>query len=130
MTYTTFGPGDSATWGACTDPRDPRWDGDFEPTQDMLDDAEDEFLSDTFLTSLWLADNLTAAEGTFTTTHDLWHGDMTVATNDQLWTLILTGSDKQCLRARHELRSRMVSDSRDHIARLAVRAASESSQCY
>ncbi len=24
---TTYGPGDSATWGPCTDPRDPRWDG-------------------------------------------------------------------------------------------------------
>jgi hypothetical protein len=123
MTYTTFGPGDSATWGACTDPRDPRWDGDFEPTQDMLDDAEDEFLSDTFATSMWLNDNLKQAECDTTTTHHLWDGDMTVATVDELWTLILNGSDKQCLRARHELRSRMVTDQRDHIARLAVAAA-------
>jgi hypothetical protein len=123
MTYTTFGPGDSATWGSCTDPRDPRWDGDFEPTQDMLADAEDEFLTDTCATSLWLVENLKQADGESTFTDGFWHLDMSNATVDQLWALILTGSNDQCLHARMELRDRMVKDQRDHIARLAVAAA-------
>lgn len=108
---TTYGPGDSATWGPCTDPRDPRWDGDFEPTDAELDQAKDEFLTDTFATSMWLNDHLRAAEGTITTTGNLWHGDMTTADTDQLWVLILSGNDRQALRARHELVERMCASS-------------------
>lgn len=108
-----------------------RWDAmlpmerDDEPTDAELDDARDEFLADTFATSLWLNDHLRAAEGTVTTTGNLWHGDMTTADIDQLWVLILTGNDRQALRARHELVERMcASSTADILARVpAIRAA-------
>lgn len=97
-----------------------RWDNMAPPEPDeipqqtidsALDDARDEFLTDTFATSMWLCDNLKQAEGDSTFTDGFWHLDMSNATIDQLWALILTGSNDQCLHARMELRDRMCKSS-------------------
>jgi hypothetical protein len=103
----------------------PEHDDDDDPSAEELDDARDEFLADTFATSLWLNDHLRAAEGTVTATGNLWHGDMTTATIDQLWVLVLTGIDRQALRARNELVERMCKSSKANIlARVpAIRAS-------
>lgn len=81
----------------------------------VMADARDEFLADTFSTSMWLCDNLQQPEGQTTFTDGNWE-DFSGATVDQLWTLILTGSNRQCLLARHELRERMTDTSEREIA--------------
>lgn len=97
-----------------------RWDNmvpvdrDDEPTQYELVQATDEFLTDTWATTDWLCQNTTQPE-LETTNISAWHWahkpeqiDVTDATIDQLWTLVLTGTQHQCLAARDELRDRMV----------------------
>ncbi len=81
----------------------------------VLADARDEFLADTWATSDWLNQNLQQAEGQTTFIDGNWE-DFSGATVDQLWTLILTGSNRQCLLARHELRERMTDTSEREIA--------------
>lgn len=81
----------------------------------VMADARDEFLTDTWATSDWLNQHLHQAEGQTTFIDGNWE-DFSVATVDQLWTLILTGSDRQCLLARHELRERMADTSKREIA--------------
>lgn len=82
----------------------------------VMADARDEFLADTWATSDWLNQHLQQPEGETTFTDGNWAEDMSGATVDQLWTLILTGSDRQCLLARHELRERMADTSEREIA--------------
>ncbi len=112
MQNLTHGPGDSATWGPCTDPRDPRWDGDREPSVSQRADAADELLADAWATSDWLIQNVRQPEGGTTSIAGFKHLDMSEATTDQLWTLMLTGSDAQCLHARMELKERILRDER------------------
>jgi hypothetical protein len=81
---TTYGPGDSATWGPCTDPRDPRWDGDREPSDNHRADAADELLADAWATSDWLIHNITQPEGSTTSIAGFEDLDMSEATTDQL----------------------------------------------
>lgn len=81
----------------------------------VMADARDEFLADTWATSDWLVQHLQQPEGETTFTDGNWE-DFSGATVDQLWTLILTGSDRQCLLARHELRERMADTSEREIA--------------
>ena len=96
-----------------------RWDAllpaehDDEPTHLELLVAKDEFLTDTWATSDWLVRSLQQPELSTTDTSPWWgcHKrdiDVSGATVDQLWVLILDGSNEQCLAARHELRERMV----------------------
>jgi hypothetical protein len=84
-------------------------------TDSELSEARDEFLSDTFATSMWLCDHLQQPELSTTSTRPFWGRgldlDVTGATVDQLWVLILTGTNDACLAARHELRERMVDGS-------------------
>jgi len=123
---TTYGPGDSATWGPVSNPRDPRWDGDREPSDSHRADAADELLADTFTTSLWLCDNLRQPEGSTTSIAGFEDLDMSEATADQLWTLILTGSDAQCLHARMEMKDRILRDERTWIDDRAMELMADS----
>lgn len=89
-------------------------DRDDEPTAYELSLAEDEFLTDAWATTDWLCQNTTQPE-LETTNVSAWAWahkpeqiDVTDATVDQLWTLVLTGTQHQCLAARDELRERMV----------------------
>jgi len=109
-----------------------RWDNllpderDDEPTIYELSEARDEFLTDTFATSLWLVDNLAQPELSTTRVRSRWvEEDMTELTIDELWVLILSGTEKQLIAARFELVDRMCEDSADNIeARVpAIRAA-------
>jgi hypothetical protein len=109
-----------------------RWDNllpderDDEPTVYELSEARDEFLTDTFATSLWLVDNLAQPELSTTRVRSRWvEEDMTELTIDELWVLILSGTDKQLIAARFELVDRLCEDSADNIeARVpAIRAA-------
>jgi hypothetical protein len=109
-----------------------RWDNllpderDDEPTVYELSEARDEFLTDTFATSLWLVDNLAQPELSTTRVRSRWvEEDMTELTIDELWVLILSGTEKQLIAARFELVDRMCEDSADNIeARVpAIRAA-------
>jgi hypothetical protein len=109
-----------------------RWDAmlpderDDEPTVYELSEARDEFLTDTFATSLWLVDNLAQPELSTTRVRSRWvEEDMTELTIDELWVLILSGTEKQLIAARFELVDRMCEDSADNIeARVpAIRAA-------
>jgi len=109
-----------------------RWDAmlpderDDEPTVYELSEARDEFLTDTFATSLWLVDNLAQPELSTTRVRSRWvEEDMTELTIDELWVLILSGTEKQLIAARFELVARMCEDSADNIeARVpAIRAA-------
>jgi hypothetical protein len=121
MQYTTYGPGDSATWGPVSNPRDPRWEDDERtPDDNHRADAADELLADTFTTSLWLCDNLRQPECSTTDVRGFEHLDMSEATVDQLWTLMLTGSDAQCLHARMELKDRILRDNKRWIADRAM----------
>jgi hypothetical protein len=91
-------------------------DRDDEPTQYELSQAADEFRTDTFSTSLWLVDHLTQPEGYTTSTRQYWgchqrdQIDVSDATVDELWVLILDGTEQQVLAARDELRDRMERD--------------------
>jgi len=109
-----------------------RWDAmlpderDDEPTVYELSEARDEFLTDTFATSFWLVDNLWQPELSTTRVRSRWvEEDMTELTIDELWVLILSGTEKQLIAARFELVDRMCEDSADNIeARVpAIRAA-------
>ena len=109
-----------------------RWDAmlpderDDEPTVYELSEARDEFLTDTFATSLWLVDNLAQPELSTTRVRSRWvEEDMTELTIDELWVLILSGTEKQLIAARFELVDRMCEDSADNIeARVpSIRAA-------
>ena len=109
-----------------------RWDAmlpderDDEPTVYELSEARDEFLTDTFATSLWLVENLAQPELSITRVRSRWvEEDMTELTIDELWVLILSGTEKQLIAARFELVDRMCEDSADNIeARVpAIRAA-------
>jgi len=109
-----------------------RWDNllpderDDEPTVYELSEARDEFLTDTFATSLWLVDNLAQPELSTTRVRSRWvEEDMTELTIDELWVLILSGTEKQLIAARFELVDRMCEASADNIeARVpAIRAA-------
>lgn len=112
-----------------------RWDHmappehDDEPTQSELSEATDEFLIDTWATCDWLNQNLKQPELGTTSTRAFWGRgldlDVTDASVDELWALLLSGTNEQCLAARHELRERMVDASRDQIeARVpAIRAS-------
>jgi hypothetical protein len=109
-----------------------RWDNllpderDDEPTVYELSEARDEFLTDTCATSLWLVDNLAQPELSTTRVRSRWvEEDMTELTIDELWVLILSGTEKQLIAARFELVDRMCEDSADNIeARVpAIRAA-------
>jgi hypothetical protein len=123
---TTYGPGDSATWGPCTDPRDPRWDDDREPSDSHRADAADELLADAWTTSDWLACKVMQPEGGTTDVRGFEHLDMSEATVDQLWTLMLTGSDAQCLHARMELKDRILRDERTWINDRAMELMADS----
>lgn len=99
-----------------------RWDAmlpderDDEPTVYELSEARDEFLTDTFATSLWLVDNLAQPELSTTRVRSRWvEEDMTELTIDELWVLILSGTEKQLIAARFELVDRMCEDSADNI---------------
>jgi hypothetical protein len=109
-----------------------RWDNllpmerDDEPTVYELSEARDEFLTDTCATSLWLVENLAQPELSTTRVRSRWvEEDMTELTIDELWVLILSGTEKQLIAARFELVDRMCEDSADNIeARVpAIRAA-------
>jgi hypothetical protein len=109
-----------------------RWDAmlpderDDEPTVYELSEARDEFLTDTFATSLWLVENLAQPELSITRVRSRWvEEDMTELTIDELWVLILSGTEKQLIAARFELVDRMCEASADNIeARVpAIRAA-------
>lgn len=94
-------------------------------------EASDQFRTDTFATSMWLCDNLRQAEGDTTCTRQWWglhkreEIDVSDATVDQLWVLIIDGTEQQCLAAREELRDRMLRDCAQQIeARVpAIRAS-------
>jgi len=120
MHYTTLGPGDEATWGPVSNPRDPRWDGDREPSDSHRADAADELLADAWTTSDWLACKVMQPEGGTTDVRGFEHLDMSEATVDQLWTLMLTGSDAQCLHARMEMKDRILRDNKRWIANRAL----------
>lgn len=102
-----------------------RWDAmlpldrDTEPTEAELSEATDQFLTDTWATSDWLNQNLKQPELQTTCTRAYWGRgldiDVSGATVDELWVLILDGTNEQCLAARHELRERMVAGSRADI---------------
>lgn len=112
-----------------------RWDAmlptdrDDEPTEYELSLATDEFLTDTWATCDWLNRHLQQPELSTTSTRAYWGRgldlDVTDATVDELWVLIISGTDAQCLAARHELRERMVDGSSAEIeARVpAIRAS-------
>lgn len=99
-----------------------RWDAmlpldrDTEPSDVELMEAADQLRTDTFATSMWLCDNLKQAEGNTTCTRQWWgmhkreEIDVSGATVDQLWVLIIDGTEQQCLAAREELRDRMLRD--------------------
>ena len=83
-----------------------------DPTDSELSEARDAFLADAWATSDWLCQNTTQLDGGTTSTHKyLWVEDLSNATVDELWVLILTGNDKRCLAARHELVERMCDSS-------------------
>ena len=112
-----------------------RWDAmlplerDDDPTEAELSEATDQFLTDTWATSDWLNQNLKQPELQTTCTRAFWGRgldiDVSDASVDELWVLILDGTNEQCLAARHELRERMVAGSRADIeARVpAIRAS-------
>ena len=114
-----------------------RWDNmlptdhDNDATQSELMEATDQFRTDTWATSDWLARSLQQAEGDTTSTREWWgkHDradiDVSDATVDQLWVLIIDGTEQQCLAAREELRDRMIAGcAADIEARVpAIRAA-------
>jgi len=110
-----------------------RWDAmlpderDDEPTVYELSEARDEFLTDTCATSLWLVDNLAQPSDATTRVRSRWGEleDMSELTIDELWVLILSGTEKQLIAARFELVDRMCEASADNIeARVpAIRAA-------
>lgn len=112
-----------------------RWDAmpplerDDDPTEAELSEATDQFLTDTWATSDWLNQNLKQPELQTTCTRAYWGRgldiDVSDASVDELWVLILDGTNEQCLAARHELRERMVAGSRADIeARVpAIRAS-------
>lgn len=99
---------------------------DDEPLESELSEAESEFLTDTWATSDWLACSLQQPE--LTTTHvpvGVAEEDVCDLTLDQLWVLMMSGTDAQLIAARFELRERMVKANRDSIeARVpAIRAS-------
>ena len=99
---------------------------DDEPTVYELSEARDEFLSDSFATSLWLVDNLKQPEGQNTSLWSLTRDiDVSNATIDQLWVLIMSGTEQQLIAARFELIERMCdANAKDIEARVpAIRAA-------
>lgn len=114
-----------------------RWDNmlppepDDEWTESELSEATDEFLIDTWATSDWLCQNLKQPELSTTDirewawAHKPEQIDVFDATLDQLWALMMSGTQHQCLAARDELRDRMVKACRDQIeARVpAIRAS-------
>lgn len=106
-TITTFGPGDPTTWPACSGHGlDPRHDD--EATDLELSEAESEFLTDTWATSNWLIQNLKQPELQITRTPlRVAEEDVCDLTLDQLWVLMMSGTDKQLIAARFELVSRM-----------------------
>lgn len=79
-------------------------------------EASDQFRTDTWATSDWLNRNLKQTEGDTTCTRQWWGKfdradiDVSDATVDQLWVLIIDGTEQQCLAAREELRDRMLRD--------------------
>ena len=92
-----------------------RWDAmlplerDDDPTDAELSEATDQFLTDTWATSDWLNQNLKQPE-LDTTYVPLRAEDMTSLTIDQLWVLILTGTNQQLIDARLELVDRMCAE--------------------
>tara|TARA_R110000868_G_scaffold198371_4_gene444697 strand:- start:179 stop:556 length:378 start_codon:yes stop_codon:yes gene_type:complete len=102
---------------------------DDEPTTSELSEATEQFLTDTWATCDWLNQNLQQPDGSTTSVGWLtWERDgldVTKASIDELWVLILTGTSDECLAARHELRERMVDGSSADIeARVpSIRAA-------
>lgn len=109
-----------------------RWDNmlppepDDEPTTSELSDAESEFLTDTWATSYWLACSLQQPElGVTRVPLGVAEEDISDLTLDQLWVLMMSGTDAQLIAARFELRDRMTKACRDQIeARVpAIRAS-------
>lgn len=109
-----------------------RWDNmlplepDDEWTESELSEATDEFLIDTWATSDWLCQNLKQPElGVTRVPLGVAEEDISDLTLDQLWVLMMSGTDAQLIAARFELRDRMVKACRQQIeARVpAIRAS-------
>ena len=109
-----------------------RWDNmlppepDDEWTESELSEATDEFLIDTWATSDWLCQNLKQPELEVTRVPlGVAEEDISDLTLDQLWALMMSGTQHQCLAARDELRDRMTKACRQQIeARVpAIRAS-------
>lgn len=99
---------------------------DDEWTESELSEATDEFLIDTWATSDWLCQNLKQPELEVTRVPlGVAEEDISDLTLDQLWVLMMSGTDAQLIAARFELRDRMVAGSRADIeARVpAIRAS-------
>lgn len=109
-----------------------RWDNmlppepDDEWTESELSEATDEFLIDTWATSDWLCQNLKQPELEVTRVPlGVAEEDISDLTLDQLWALMMSGTDAQLIAARFELRDRMTKACRQQIeARVpAIRAS-------
>ena len=109
-----------------------RWDNmlppepDDEWTESELSEATDEFLIDTWATSDWLCQNLKQPELELTRVPlGVAEEDVCDLTLDQLWALMMSGTDAQLIAARFELRDRMTKACRQQIeARVpAIRAS-------
>lgn len=109
-----------------------RWDNmlpaepDDEWTESELSEATDEFLIDTWATSDWLCQNLKQPELEVTRVPlGVAEEDISDLTLDQLWVLMMSGTDAQLIAARFELRDRMTKACRQQIeARVpAIRAS-------
>lgn len=111
----TPGPGDSATWPACSGhPLDPRTDFAF----DARDEAEAEVLATPALFSIWLDDHAIGEQAVDTSRLG---EDLSDCSVDTLITVLLTSSsDQQILRARWFLREKFLAASERAIAERAA----------
>lgn len=99
---------------------------DDEWTESELSEATDDFLIDTWATSDWLCQNLKQPELEVTRVPlGVAEEDISDLTLDQLWVLMMSGTDAQLIAARFELRDRMTKACRQQIeARVpAIRAS-------
>lgn len=104
----TPGPGDSATWGPCTDPRDPRWDddGEFHNEISANEQARDEVLATPFSIAWFLNESSdeTAPVDTLRS-----FDDCAKLTTGHLLALMWDSADvTQVMAAREELRTRFL----------------------
>lgn len=100
MNYSSIpGPGDSATWS--------RMPAGYDGERDLSADR-DLWLTMPNNTLEWVCEALTIKPDVAIDVPRT--DDMTGLTVDQLWVLLLTGDNQQCLRARHELVQRMTKD--------------------